>query len=266
MPDRFSVQQGIVAPPSLGLKEASEELRTAFYNWCALTFLIRDDGRWYSRCQVLWNFMHRPLDEMPLTPYDTQRHLKLYLIREAHWWQFYDFVQFIPYVLSSENFARRQTRAELNDLLANEGSAYRFVEDSLAPVVAPVEAEEVEKALHSPVAAVGVQIADALAKLSARPHPDVRNSIKESISAVESALKEWAHFYEILPRIDVVFVPGGDPGHTEPRAMLAFLDRVARQSACPAVRFRSLQADKWHRYIAGDAVAGDDGVTMMLAD
>jgi len=50
------------------------------------------------------------------------------------------------------------------------------------------------------------------------------------------------------------------------RAMLAFLDRVARQSACPAVRFRSLQADKWHRYIAGDAVAGDDGVTMMLAD
>lgn len=50
--------------------------------------------------------------------------------------------------------------------------------------------------------------------------PDYANA-----ATVESALKEWAHFYQILPRIDAVFVPGGDPGHTEPRAMLAFLER-----------------------------------------
>lgn len=44
-------------------------------------------------------------------------------------------------------------------------------------------------------------------------------------ATVESALKEWAHMYEILPRIDAVFVPGGDPGHTEPKPMLAFLEK-----------------------------------------
>ncbi len=44
-------------------------------------------------------------------------------------------------------------------------------------------------------------------------------------ATVESALKEWAHIFEILPRIDAVFVPGGDPGHTEPSAMLAFLEK-----------------------------------------
>ncbi len=44
-------------------------------------------------------------------------------------------------------------------------------------------------------------------------------------ATVEAALKEWAHIYQILPRIDAVFVPGGDPGHTEPRAMLAFLEK-----------------------------------------
>ena len=38
-------------------------------------------------------------------------------------------------------------------------------------------------------------------------------------------MKEWAHFYQILPRIDAIFVPGGDPGHTEPKAMLAFLEK-----------------------------------------
>ncbi|HEY3939962.1 MAG TPA: hypothetical protein VGL97_21215 [Bryobacteraceae bacterium] len=44
-------------------------------------------------------------------------------------------------------------------------------------------------------------------------------------ATVESALKEWAHIYQILPRIDAIFVPGGDPGHTEPKAMLAFLEK-----------------------------------------
>jgi hypothetical protein len=44
-------------------------------------------------------------------------------------------------------------------------------------------------------------------------------------ATVEAALKEWAHFFEVVPRIDAIFVPGGDPGHTEPKAMLAFLEK-----------------------------------------
>ncbi len=34
---------------------------------------------------------------------------------------------------------------------------------------------------------------------------------------VEFALREWGEVFERLPRIDAIFVPGGDPGHTEPR-------------------------------------------------
>jgi hypothetical protein len=33
---------------------------------------------------------------------------------------------------------------------------------------------------------------------------------------VDAALKEWAEVFEKLPRIDAIFVPGGDPGHTQP--------------------------------------------------
>src|SRR5262247_2391170 len=40
-------------------------------------------------------------------------------------------------------------------------------------------------------------------------------------ATVEAALKEWAEVFSKLPRIDAVFVPGGDPGHTEPRYLLA---------------------------------------------
>jgi hypothetical protein len=44
-------------------------------------------------------------------------------------------------------------------------------------------------------------------------------------ATVESAVKEWAHIFEILPRVDAVFVPGGDPGHTAPKPMLAMMEK-----------------------------------------
>jgi hypothetical protein len=42
---------------------------------------------------------------------------------------------------------------------------------------------------------------------------------------VEFALKEWEEVYKKLPRIDALFVPGGDPGHTRPVHMMALLEK-----------------------------------------
>jgi hypothetical protein len=44
---------------------------------------------------------------------------------------------------------------------------------------------------------------------------------------VEHALVEWAEVFQRLPRIDAVFVPGGDPGHTRPRVLFALLEKQA---------------------------------------
>ncbi len=44
-------------------------------------------------------------------------------------------------------------------------------------------------------------------------------------ATVEFALKEWADVFRQLPRIDGVFVPGGDPGHTQPRVLMALLEK-----------------------------------------
>ena len=44
---------------------------------------------------------------------------------------------------------------------------------------------------------------------------------------VEFALKEWEEVYKRLPRIDVIFVPGGDPGHTHPLPLMALLEKQA---------------------------------------
>jgi hypothetical protein len=42
---------------------------------------------------------------------------------------------------------------------------------------------------------------------------------------VDFALKEWAAVFAKLPRIDAIFVPGGDPGHTQPKHLMALLER-----------------------------------------
>ena len=44
-------------------------------------------------------------------------------------------------------------------------------------------------------------------------------------ATVEAALKEWGEVFQKLPKIDAVFVPGGDPGHTEPRYLMALLEK-----------------------------------------
>jgi hypothetical protein len=43
--------------------------------------------------------------------------------------------------------------------------------------------------------------------------------------AVEGAVQEWSEVFRRLSRIEAIFVPGGDPGHTPPRVLLALLEK-----------------------------------------
>ncbi len=42
---------------------------------------------------------------------------------------------------------------------------------------------------------------------------------------VEAALAEWGAIFRQLPRVDAVFVPGGDPGHTQPKVLMNLLEK-----------------------------------------
>ena len=44
---------------------------------------------------------------------------------------------------------------------------------------------------------------------------------------VEHAIQEWGDVFKKLPRVDAVFVPGGDPGHTRPKFLMALLEKQA---------------------------------------
>ena len=48
-------------------------------------------------------------------------------------------------------------------------------------------------------------------------------------STVTKALKEWGAVIRQLPRVDAVFVPGGDPGHTAPKDLFPMIEKQAAQ-------------------------------------
>ncbi len=73
----------------------------------------------------------------------------------------------------------------LNETFLRQDFAYRIVNNQVVEISDDKEIETIEEAMTLSDN-VGVHLNDALRHLSSRPQPDYRNSIKESISAVEA--------------------------------------------------------------------------------
>jgi hypothetical protein len=79
--------------------------------------------------------------------------------------------------------------AGITQALERENQAYTFIDAQFVERMTPQEVESIETALEAPIDGVRLHLTSALQKLSDRENPDFRNSIKESISAVEAACK-----------------------------------------------------------------------------
>jgi hypothetical protein len=56
----------------------------------------------------------------------------------------------------------------------------------------------------------------------------VMDPVETDPSKVAPLLEEWGGVFRALPRLDAVFVPGGDPGHLRPSAHFNFLEQAAK--------------------------------------
>jgi hypothetical protein len=102
---------------------------------------------------------------------------------EADWSAVYDFVEFV----ASRQWSSK-LNARFNAVLEEHLSAYRFVGEILVPITSEEEITAVEQAMShgSQFKPAIAHLETALARLADRASPDYRNSIKESISAVEA--------------------------------------------------------------------------------
>jgi len=112
------------------------------------------------------------------------------LFMASEWTATYNFVEFIAANEITDGYAGIFID-RCNTVLEKHVSAYRFVDNALAPITSDEEIAAVEQtlSLNGKFGPVSEHILTALARLGDRQSPDYRNSIKESVSAVESACK-----------------------------------------------------------------------------
>ncbi|WP_369978049.1 AbiJ-NTD4 domain-containing protein [Xanthomonas bundabergensis] len=138
----------------------------------------------------LWHrFFHVPVDHSPKYFEDAVEFIREWYFK-ASWNECYDLIEFV--ILYAPDGIEASLQRFANRVLEEHLSGYRIIEGCITPITAPEELESIEQALGSRQLNAGAvrHFKAALQMLSDRAAPDHRNSIKESISALESLCKE----------------------------------------------------------------------------
>ena len=172
----------------------SDELRSSIWNvldtriWSEAGFKDwyrnQEEPRIREFSKILWlYYFKRPIDTRPENDDQILKKVRAYFF-DAPWNEVYDFVEFICRMYKKPPDWLIE---DLNNVLERELSAYRIVDRSVVDVTDKQEIEMLEAALKdTKYDGVNRHLKRALELLSDRKSPDFRNSIKESISAVES--------------------------------------------------------------------------------
>jgi len=159
-----------------GLGRLSEDDRRKPYRDENSTFLV----------DLYQNLLKKPIDEIP------EYHPHAFDMIKEHcfncqWYEVYDIVDF---ALAHYPKGGMASSIEcLNRILERENAGHRVVNGKIAPITSSGEIKEIERASQSKVGPVRQQLEKAMALLSDRRLPNPADSVKNSISAVESLCK-----------------------------------------------------------------------------
>ncbi len=157
---------------------------------------VFENARVYSLFEDIWaNFFKYHLDNVPEDADYALEKIKQGFFGLA-WTGAYDFAEHVVdniHLMEFGDDERDHLQKQFNNILEREFSAYRFIDSILSPISNEQEMgviqEVLEESKSNNLLGVYAHIKAAQSKLSDRENPDFRNSIKESISAVESVVK-----------------------------------------------------------------------------
>lgn len=181
----FSDRMELSPKRTIQIKTIDNRLRNRLYNFY---------DKWLQNKVIDNDLNEFILDKMGIKIGDKLSNFKKIeaLIYDPYnWYYSYDVLEYaLEYIYMKDPFDQRgffnEYVKELNIILAEEKSGYRIIDRQFVPIVDDEELKEIQNALHSEFDAVDQHIQKALMHYSDRDNPDYENSIKESISAVES--------------------------------------------------------------------------------
>jgi hypothetical protein len=227
---KFSERKGFTTKVSSIIQKdhMSDDLRNSLWNMLEIHLWRKKSGFLDTDLQEqyildfsagFWLFyLKLPITSRPLDNYGNYDvNLIFNEIRKYYfsspWYEVYNFLEFLLSYFGD----KKELIERVNGVLERELSAYRFVEGLMVEVTDDQEIMELEAAIKDDdFPSVKNHLLCALSLLSSKQNPDYRNSIKESISAVESlmrtitgqpkitlgrALKVSNHFGDIHPAL-----------------------------------------------------------------
>ncbi len=181
------------------IESIDEDLKNSLWNALTLFYWVKFSNGSYQNIigsnledlfTRLWlHFFKKPIDEMEIYFPNERQNLKKYFFN-AQWYDAYSFIEFVAH--NGPTLVKEQFIGITNVYMARENSAYRFVSGKICEITSEEEIKEIESAIEScqPYAGVKIHLESAISLLSDKENPNYRNSIKESVSAVESLCKE----------------------------------------------------------------------------
>lgn len=158
-----------------------------------LTFIKGSDNEIFFNNIWLY-YLKEPIDK---APHLVEKHRSK--VREmffsSTWYGVYDLLEFMIQNPGPLLFPRlKYIISEINKVLEVELSGYRIVENIFMPITDENQINEIQKAIdctskNANLKGINIHLKTAMEMLSNKTQPDYRNSIKESISAVESITK-----------------------------------------------------------------------------
>lgn len=185
----------------LQVESMDDDLRTRLWNTILENFFGQIDS--YATpgtdslkakiCRLIWKeFFKYPIDEIPTYSNSKSVYidgfisdLRTWFFR-VEWFEVYDLVEHLG--LISTNILKTDFVSQCNRALEKEVAGYRIVSDKVVQITSEEEVQAIEEANSTTEkwSSVNTHLRSALDLLADRKNPDYRNSIKESISAIEA--------------------------------------------------------------------------------
>ncbi len=203
---RFSERYGFKpVKTSIQVDNIDQDLRNALWNVLKIIYwdTVESSGDFMERgtylsyhrnenmeiyCKLLWiHYFKSTLDNLSDDWSSVYRSIQTYYF-QCKWYEIYDFIEFIANNYS--DISKNKRFMELcNGCLKKEVSAYRFVGGKITRIVSDEEIGAIDEAIQIEHTPTRTHLKRALEMMSDRKNPDYRNSIKESISAVEAFVR-----------------------------------------------------------------------------
>ena len=186
----FGTRYGFEPEKEIQINSIDDSLRNRLYNYYCE---IRDDCD-YDIISILMD----KLGQIRIAPSSDERTISnIFLGKNPYskWYSPYDILELclkyknmIYQINQNPDFYKQlQTNVmSINIILEEEKSGYRVINYEFTPITDEQEIDSIENAMSNPYGAVSTHMKKALELYSDRNAPDYENSIKESISAVES--------------------------------------------------------------------------------